>query len=152
MNFEFMISLTTHIVHTLMSYVQGRYTTRKKLIVVSYVYLWARRDNHHHACLRGTSLAHMYFSRYLRNKNKTPCVWRPRPSLSICDLVSTTERVIGFLWNSKLFCKKFPIKREFCENRFRDSHTLAWGVREFLPILPMFLDRLCRNLVQETCT
>lgn len=35
--------------------------------------------------------------------------------------------------------KKLSIKHEFCENRLRDSHSLARGTNKFLPVLPTFV-------------
>jgi hypothetical protein len=35
--------------------------------------------------------------------------------------------------------KKLSSKREFCENRLRDSRSLDRGINKFLPILPTFV-------------
>jgi hypothetical protein len=39
----------------------------------------------------------------------------------------------------KFLCKKLSSKREFCENRLRDSHSLARGINKFLQVLPAFV-------------
>jgi hypothetical protein len=39
----------------------------------------------------------------------------------------------------KFLYKKLSKKLEFCENRLRDSHSLARGINEFLPVLPTFV-------------
>jgi len=66
--------------------------------------------HHHRVCHQITS-AIMVSHRYAgvaRNvtgvqfaiPHKNRCIWRPHPSVFLCDPVSATEPFVGFSWNS----------------------------------------------------
>jgi hypothetical protein len=101
MNFERTVRLGIHVVQ-LTPYAQGRYTARKKLILV--LHLWPGEERDISACVRETGLGQIYFRRAVRSRNRTPYV-ENSPFVHLWPCIShwTVNRILR---NSILFFEK----------------------------------------------